>query len=200
MPRTLSTSPISSNASAGTVHLVHEREDGDAPLLADAKQLLRLSLDALRAVEEHHGAIDGVERSVGVLAEVGVARRIEQVHLQPAVGELHDAGRDGDAALALHLHPVAHRGRTAALGLHRSGELDHSAVEEELLRQRGLARVGMGDDCKGLAAVHFLNAPSCCRIVTHVCELSSDWGAVSVPPPLSLSSRGVFVTFGAPRF
>ena len=75
MPSTLSTSPTSSNGiAAGPVHLVHEGEDRDLALLADAEELLGLRLDALGAVEEHDRAVDGVERAVGVLAEVGVAR------------------------------------------------------------------------------------------------------------------------------
>ena len=137
------------------VHLVDEREDGHLPLLADAKELLRLRLDALGAVEEHDRPVDRVERPVRVLAEVGVPRRVEEVHLEAVIRKLHHAGRDGDAALALHLHPVGDGGRPAALRLDRTGELDRSAVEEELLRERGLARVGVRDDRERLATFDF---------------------------------------------
>ena len=74
----------SNGLAPGAVHLVDEGEDGHLALLADAEELLRLRLDALGAVEEHDRAVDGVERAVGVLAEVGVAGRVEQVHLQAA--------------------------------------------------------------------------------------------------------------------
>jgi len=152
---------------AGAVHLVHEREDRDVPLLADAEQLLRLVLDALRAVEEHDRAVDGVERAVRVLAEVGVTRRIEQVHLHPAIRELHHARRDRDPALLFHLHPVGDGGSAPALRFHGARELDHSSVKKKLLRQRGLPRVRMGDDGKGLAPLHLEDAPRFDRIVAH---------------------------------
>ena len=59
------------------VHLVHEGENGHFSLLADAKEFLRLGLDALRAVEEHHRSVGRVKRAVRVFAEVRVARRVE---------------------------------------------------------------------------------------------------------------------------
>ena len=68
---------------------------------------------------------------------------------QPAVGELEHAGGDGDAALALHLHPVGDGAGAAALRLHRAGELDHAAVEQQLLGERRLAGVRVRDDREG---------------------------------------------------
>jgi hypothetical protein len=137
---------------AGPVHLVDEGEDRDRPLLADPEQLPGLGLHALRAVEQHHGAVHGVEGPVGVLAEVGVAGCVEQVELVAAPGELEDRRGDRDAALALHLHPVGDGARTAALRLHRPGQLDDAAVEEELLGEGGLARVRVRDDREGAPA------------------------------------------------
>ena len=42
-----------------------------------------------------------------------------------------------------------------AAGLHRAGKLDRAAEQQQLLGQRGLARVGVGDDREGAAAGHF---------------------------------------------
>ena len=64
---------------AGAIALVDEGEDRRAPPLADGEQLPRALLDALAIVEQHHGAVGGDERAVGVLAEVLVAGRVEQV-------------------------------------------------------------------------------------------------------------------------
>ena len=64
---------------ARPVHLVHEREQRNAALATDGEQLLRLRLDAFGGVDQHHRAVGGEQRAIGILAEVLVARRIEQV-------------------------------------------------------------------------------------------------------------------------
>ena len=115
------------------VHLVDEGEDRDAALAADVEQLARLRLDSIRRVDDHHGAVGGGEGAVGVLAEVLVAGRVQQVDLPPLVGKLEDGRGDRDAALLLHRHPV--RGGVA-LVLARAdgpGELDRAPVQQQLL-------------------------------------------------------------------
>ena len=92
---------------AEAVQLVDEGRDRHAAHPTDLKELDRLRLDALDAVDEHDGRVRGGEGPVGVLAEVVVAGRVEQVHATARVLELQDAGGDRDAALALDLHPVA---------------------------------------------------------------------------------------------
>ena len=49
----------------------------------------------------------------------------------------------------LHLHPVGAHVALLRLVPHRPGELDRPRVEQELLGQRGLARVRVGDDGEG---------------------------------------------------
>ena len=120
---------ISSSSSSGgrpdAVQLVDEGDDRDAAHAADLEELDRLRLDALDAVDEHDGRVGRRERAVGVLAEVVVAGRVEQVHAAARVLELQHAGGDGDAALALDLHPVAGGLARAPLGpLDRAGEVD----------------------------------------------------------------------------
>ncbi len=95
--------------------------------------------------------IDRRQRAVGVLREVLVAGRIEQVEHAAAVLEGHHRGDHRDAALALDRHPVRAGGAPVALGLDLPGELDRPAEQQELLGQRGLARVRMRDDRKGAA-------------------------------------------------
>ena len=83
-----------------SVHLVDERDDGDLAHAADFEKLDGLRLDALAAVDEHHRAVGRGEGAVGVLAEVVVTGRVEQVHVPDRGSELQHAGRDRDPALA----------------------------------------------------------------------------------------------------
>src|SRR4051794_30357059 len=94
---------------ADTIALVHEREDRCAPQLADAEQLSRSLFDAFAVVEQHDRAVGRNERSIRVLGEVLVARRVEQVDVIAVVLELHHARRHRDATLLLELHPVGRR-------------------------------------------------------------------------------------------
>jgi hypothetical protein len=56
---------------------------------------------------------------------------------------------DGDAPLLLELHPVRHRVPLCLAAADRACKLDGARVQQQLLRQRRLARIGMGDDCEG---------------------------------------------------
>jgi len=113
-------------------------------------------LDTLGGVDEHHRAVGGEEGPVGVLGEVLVARRVEQVDRMTLVVELEDRRGDGDAALLLQLHPVGRRVPPGPARLHAAREVDGSAVEQQLLGQRRLARVRVGDDGEGAPARHLL--------------------------------------------
>lgn len=128
------------------VHLVDERKNGDSTLSANGEEFLRLRFNALSVVDEHHRAVGGGEGSVGVRAEVVVARGVEQVQNAVAEFELEDRRGDGNSPLFLKLHPVGSSLSLVATGLHRSGELDGASVEKELLGEGRLSRVGVGDD------------------------------------------------------
>ena len=128
------------------IELVDEREDRQTVALRHLEQLARLILDALRRVDHHHHAVGGDQRAIGVLAEILVARRVEQRHAAPLELELERGGRHRDAALLLERHPVG-RGVPAGLAAaHGAGQLDRAGVQQQLLRQRRLAGVGMRDD------------------------------------------------------
>ena len=62
------------------VELVDERENRQPVAPAHLEQLPCLILDAVGRVDHHHDAVGGDERAVGVLAEILVARRVEQRH------------------------------------------------------------------------------------------------------------------------
>ena len=126
---------------------------GSSALAAHLEQLEGLGLDALGRVEHHHRGVGGGEHPVGVLGEVAVTGGVEQVHDAVAVRELQHGRGDRDAALLLERHPVRRGRAPAAAGLDRAGLAgERAAVEQELLGERGLARVGVADDGEGAAA------------------------------------------------
>jgi hypothetical protein len=131
---------------AEAVQLVNERENRDTPLLAHPEQLLRLLLHALGHIDDHHRAVGGDQRPVRILAEILVAGRIEDIDADTVVIELQHTRRHRNAALLFDLHPVRHRVLLRLARLHRPGEVDRPAVQQQLLRQRRLAGVGVGND------------------------------------------------------
>ena len=137
------------------VELVHERQDRQPALPAHLEQLAGLRLDALAGVEHHDGAVHRGQDAVGVLAEVLVARRVEQVEAAAVVLELQHGRGHGDAARLLHLQPVGPRMALLRLAPDRAGEVDGARVQEQLLRERRLARVGVGDDREGPTPIGF---------------------------------------------
>ena len=136
------------------VHLVDEGDDGRVAQAADFEQLDGLRLDALGGVDHHHRRIHRGQHAVGVFRKVLVAGRIEQVDDAIAVFHLHHARCHRDAALLLDLHPVG-GGMAAGLArLDRARDLDRAREQQQLLGQRGLARVGVRNDREGAAAAH----------------------------------------------
>ena len=131
------------------VHLVDEGDDRNVAQPADLEQLSGPRLDALGGVDHHDRGIDRGQRAVGVFRKILVARRVQQVEHQPLEFEGHHRGDDGDAALALDLHPVGTGVAPLALGLDLAREIDGAAEQQQFFGQRGLAGVGMGDDGKG---------------------------------------------------
>ena len=134
----------------GHVELVDEGQDRNAAQTAHLEELARLRLDALTGIEDHDRGIRRGQRAVGVLAEVLVSGRVQDVDHAPLVGELHRGGGDRDPPLLLHPHPVR-SGQAALAVLDQTGPLDQSRVEKQLLRQGGLPGVRVRDDREGPA-------------------------------------------------
>ena len=147
MPSTFSSSSSSSSGSRdGRSILLMNVNSGMRRARQIANSFLRLRLDAARRVDQHDRAVGGEQRAVGVLAEVLVARRVEQVDRVAAVRELQDRRGDRDPALALELHPVGGRRARAAARRNLTGRHDRSAVQQKLFGERRLAGVGVRDD------------------------------------------------------
>jgi hypothetical protein len=140
---------------AFAVQLVDEGHDRRVAQAAHLHQLDRPLFHALGHVDDHQRRVDRRQHAVGVLAEVGVARCVEQIDDLAFVRELHHRRGDRDAAFLFQRHPVGRGmpGRLAALD--RTGHLDRAAEQQQLFGQRGLAGVRMGNDGEGAAARSF---------------------------------------------
>ncbi len=130
---------------SGQVDLVEHRDDVQVAVEREVQVGQRLSLDALRGVDQQHRAFAGLQRAGHLIGEVDVARSVDQVQdIVGAVevpGQPHVLGLDGDATLALDVHPVEVLGAHIPVR-HDTGELQHP------IRQRGLAVVDVGDDAE----------------------------------------------------
>ena len=140
---------------SGTIELVHEGKDGDSAAPADFEEFSGLGFDSFGGIDDHYCGIDGGKDSVGIFGKVSVAWGIEEVDDVVAVGELEDGGGDGDSALFFELHPIAGGGSLVTTSGDAACELDCPAVKEELFREGGLSRVGVGDNGKSAASRDF---------------------------------------------
>ena len=127
-------------ARVGAIDLVdhHDRRQSALERLAQHEAGLRQR--ALGRVHEQHHAVHHRQHAFDFPAEVGVARRIDDVDQHVAVVDGGVLGQDGDAALALQL--VAVHG---PLGDPLVGSVD-AGLPEHRIDQRGLAVVHVGDD------------------------------------------------------
>ena len=127
------------------VDLVQHRDDGEVVLHRQVQVRQRLRLDALRGVDQQHGALTGLQCARHLVGEVDVARRVD--HVQHVVRALdhprkaHVLRLDGDPALPLDVHPVE------VLGPHRP-RVDHAGELQHPIGQGGLAVVDVRDDAE----------------------------------------------------
>ena len=123
----------------------HDRVDAAGQRLADHE--LGLRQHALGGVHQHDGAVHHVQDALHLAAEIGVAGRVDDVdaHVLPDHGGAF--GQDGDAALALQVVAVER-----ALG-HLLVLAERAGLVQQLVDQRGLAMIDMGDD-RDVANLH----------------------------------------------
>ena len=72
------------------VHLVDKGENRDVAACADLEKLSCLRLDALRPVNDHHRGVRRHQRPVGILREILMARRIQNIDAETVIVELKD--------------------------------------------------------------------------------------------------------------
>ena len=82
--------------------------------------------------------------------------RIEQIDKMLFVLELHDRGRNRNAALLLNLHPVGGGEFTALFAFDRTRLQNRAGEQQEFFRERGFPRVGVGNDGESAAMLDFV--------------------------------------------
>ena len=149
------------------IHFVHESDNGRIAQAAYVQQLDGLHLHALGRVDHHHGRIHRRQYAIGILGKIFVARRIQQIDGMAGVVELHHRTGHRNAALFFHFHPIG-SGMTRALArLHRARHLNRAAEQQQLFRERGLARIRVGDDGESAAFGHIAQQVRRERRISH---------------------------------
>ncbi len=95
---------------------------------------------ALGGVDEDDDAVDHVEDALDLAAEIGVAGGVDDVDARAFPDDAGALGQDGDAALALEVVAVERAFGDDLVFAERAG------LAEELIDQRGLAMIDVGDD------------------------------------------------------
>ena len=116
----------------------HHRREAERERLAEHESRLRQR--SLGRVHEQEHSVDEAQTALDLAAEVGVARRIDDVDLHAAIGDGGVLRQDGDALLALELvrvHGAVHQGLVGA---------EDAGLSQHEVDQRGLAVVDVRDD------------------------------------------------------
>ena len=128
------------DAGIETVDLI----DNDNDLVTQLQRLLQheagLRHGALRRIDEQQNAVDHLEDTLDLAAEIGVARGIDDVDFRSLIMHGGILGQNGNAALTLQIarvHHAVHHGLVLAVD---------AALLEHFIDQRRLAMVNVCDD------------------------------------------------------
>ena len=124
----------------GAVDLVDHHDGLQAQLQRLGQHELGLRHHAFGRVHQQHHAIHHREDALHLAAEIGMAGRVHDVEAHAVPFHRGAFGQDGDAALALLVVGIHGALGHVLVLAHRAGLL------EQLVHQRGLAMVDMGDD------------------------------------------------------
>ena len=131
---------------AGAVHLVDESDARHVILIGLTPNSFRLRLHAGDRVKNGHSAIEHAQRAFDFDGEIHVAGRIDNIDLVFDCVALPGSDRggrsDGDAALALLLHPI--HGGGAFIDF--TDFVGHAGVEQNAFSRSGLTRIDVRHD------------------------------------------------------
>ncbi len=127
-------------ALVGAVYLVDDDNDAVSKLQRAAEHEARLRHGAFRRVHQQYNAVDHLEDTLHLAAEVGVARRVDDVDLGIAIVDGGVLRKDGNAALTLKVVGVHHAIHDLLIFTVDAALLEH------LVDERGLAVVDVRDN------------------------------------------------------
>lgn len=133
------------------VHFVDEDDDGGIAHPTDFHQSLCLFFHAFHAVDDQDNTVNGSERAIGVLGEVFVSGRIQDVDPLFFVVECHHRGGHRDSPLFFNFHEIRGGGFVDFVVFYGTGGLDLATEEQKFLCEGGFSGIGVGDDGKGFA-------------------------------------------------
>ena len=128
------------HAGVRSVDLVDDEDDAQTGLERLPEDEPRLRERPFAGVHEQEHTVDHPQPSLDLTAEVGMARRVDDVDLRRAVADGRVLREDGDALLALQVHRVHHALGNILVRAERSG------LPEHRVDQRGLAVVDVCHD------------------------------------------------------
>ena len=124
----------------GPVDFVDDHNRGQPALERLAEHEPRLRQRSLGCIDEQHHSVHHRQGALDLAAEVGMARRIDDVDEQVVIVDGRVLGQDGDAALALEVG-IVHR----ALG-HPLVGAERAALMQQRVDEGGLTVIHMRDD------------------------------------------------------
>src|SRR4051812_4797581 len=131
---------------ANTVHLVDERDARNAIFVGLAPDGFRLRLDSRHRVKHGYAAVEHSQGPLHLDSEIDVTWRIDDVDQERFAIALPTGRRssrsDGDAALALLLHPV--HGGSAFVDA--ANFVRNSGIEQDAFGRGRLARIDVRHD------------------------------------------------------
>ena len=132
-----------------TVNLVDDDDHAVAELQRTAQDKTGLGHRAFRRVHQQNDAVDHLQNTFHLAAEVRMARGIDDVDLGIPVKDRGVLGKDGDAALTLQVIGVHHAVHNLLILTIDARLLQH------FIHERGLAVVNVGNDGDVSKLVHW---------------------------------------------
>ena len=147
------------------VQLIDKGKNRNVAHGADLEQFSCLSLHALAAVDDHNGRIRRHKGPVGVLGEVLVSGRIQNVDTVTVVQKLEHRGGDRDTPLFFNFHPVGNRVAGSGLPLYGTSLIQYPSVKKKFFGKCCFSGIRMRDNGECPTSFNFSG------IISHVCLL-----------------------------
>ena len=137
-------------ALVGPVHLIDQNDRPETQLEHLAEHELCLRHGPFGGIDQQHDAVDHAEDALDLAAEIGVARRVDDVDAHAPPNDRGAFGQDGNAPLALQLVRIESPLRDLLV------VAESAALPQQAIDQRRLAMIDMGDD-RDVAQLHGAN-------------------------------------------